>query len=136
MWAGENKQREKKEGKTSICPSAHTAAISLKQNTSKNRQPTLFIQDIMVLVKPSGIHTTRGKKMSVDLIASHALSAEHVNDVTFKSGHALSACDVFTQMHGCINAHTHTRLLSGRLKKSLVQKEHRATAFWPAQEYY
>ncbi len=55
--------------------------------------------------------------MAMDLIASHAQSAEHVNDVTFKSGHALSACAVFTQMHGCVNAHTHTRLLSGRLKK-------------------
>lgn len=56
MWVGENKQGERKEGKMSICLSARTAAMSLKQNTSINRQPTLLIQDIMVLLKPSGIH--------------------------------------------------------------------------------
>ncbi len=64
MWAGENKQREKKEGKNihmSIC-AVHMAAMSLKKNTSKNRQRSLFIQDIMVLVKPSGIQKTQGKK--------------------------------------------------------------------------
>lgn len=128
MWVGENKQGERKEGKMSICLSTRTAAMSLKQNTSINRQPTLLIQDIMVLLKPSGIHN----------LGCGSDRLKHAVGWTRQWRYCLIRpcinCLCCFYINAWMHKHTHTHLLSGRLKKPLMQKEHRATAFWPAQE--